>query len=313
MNSLYWKCNVILLLLLVSTTSYGQSNPPEWFTYPKEGEYVGVSVNLEGGYTMQDSHIQSAVMSAMLSYFLQHEENKVAFSNVFKGYTYGESSSSNSSSHLFSDFVMGYELVRLEKDKEERVWVSIKPSTEKEALSYGILSFSVENLYETNNKNGNETAYGRTRMSCTYRTLNDSIALYMELALQINPEQEDNGAQVSSPARDTFIYRIDSNRSIGNKYKDTPAVNISAQKEQQAEWMTRQALSKGFKGKSPHVASQRDKGASYLLSLLDAMIQRQELYVINPDTHKAERKKASKTYATFFSGDECFIFNDIVE
>ena len=113
----------------------------------------------------------------------------------------------------------------------------------------------------------------------------------------------------------SFMYRIGTNHSLGNFLIDGEKVflKIEHSKESpQKEWMVKQAAAKGYKGTSPDGAFLSDIGGCYLLALLDALMK-SEQYVINPETKQVERKKATKTYATFFHGNECFIFNDIVE
>lgn len=314
MITIFRKLSIALLTFWVCNALYGQSNPPEWFTYPKEGEYVGVSAKLDKESATQDSYVKSAIMSALVSYFLQSEEKNVAYSSITTGNSNGKTNYYESLSELFTEQFFGYELVRLEKDEEGYVWVAIKPITDQKSLSYGRFAIVAKDISDLKEKDGKMSSFNKgLNVSCAYETFSDSIAFNMEWNIGM-----ESGTTSEPASFESFKYIINTDRSPGSVGLDgkdnTTTVNMSQQEKQSAplERMHKQAVSKGFTGKKPYTSAQSDKGGAYLLALLDALLQK-ELYVINHDTNRTERKKASKTYATFFSGDECFIFNDTVE
>lgn len=147
------KIGVALLLLFVCTAMHGQSTPPEWFTYPKEGEYVGVSVKMEN-QVGRDCEMLSAIQSALLSYLLQNEMEEVVFQDLIRSVSSEGRSVSDALSQLSSRFALGYELVRMEKDTDGRMWVAIKPVADNEMGTFCLVSLSVKGLTELVEKNG---------------------------------------------------------------------------------------------------------------------------------------------------------------
>lgn len=313
------KIGVTLLLLLVCTAMHGQSTPPEWFTYPKEGEYVGVSVKMEN-QVGRDCEMLSAIQSALLSYLLQNEMEEVVFNELKSGMSSEGRSVSDALSQLSSRFTIGYELVRMEKDADGRVWVAIKPVRDNEMGTLCLVSLSVKELTKQVEKNGGMDSFTMSKMlSCS--SVHERDTVVMDLHWEVSEGSLSDGIKfinqkAPSPCLvQSFMYRIDTNHSLGNVGMDGEKDTLKVEDRKESiplEWMVKQASAKGYKGTSPDGASLSDIGGCYLLALLDALMK-SERYVINPETKQIERKKATKTYATFFYGDECFMFNNCID
>ncbi|MBQ8866487.1 MAG: hypothetical protein IJ013_02030 [Bacteroidaceae bacterium] len=295
----------LLLSVLFTIATYGQSTPPEWFTYPKKGEYVGVSVSLDEKMG-HDCEMKSAVMSALISYFLQCEMREVGFKSASQSIQTDSEEYGDQQTRLFWKNIIGYELVRMEKDAEGRVWVSIKPITEQTSHDMGVFSMMMNKSSNWSDKNNSKSVQFVLDLTCCYHTLmGDSVNMNLSWSEAVNGG--------SPQPRQAFKYHIATNRSLGSVGLDGKA-KISKDKsdgeDAPIEWMKNQASSKGYVGDFPYVASYSDLGGSYLLALSEALLSI-ELYVLN-DSNEVEYKKPTKTVATFFHGDACFMYNNCV-
>lgn len=313
------KLGVTMLLLSVGVVAHGQSTPPEWFTYPKQGEYVGVSVKMENRVG-QDCEMKSAVMSALISYLLQNEMKEADFRELISSVSSEERSKSDALCQLSSRFALDYELVRMEKDADGRVWVAIRTVADNEMGTSCLMLLSGKGITELVEKNGEMDSYNMSKMfSCSSVHENDTVV--MDLKWEISKESLSDvvkyaNQKESSPYPiQSFAYQIETNRSWGNVGLDGKKDTLKAEPNKEPapiEWMRKQASEKGYKGILPNSASFSDIGSSYLSALLETLMK-SELYVVNPETKQVERKKATRTYATFFHEGECFIFNDVMD
>lgn len=313
------KLGVTMLLLSVGVVMHGQSTPPEWFTYPKQGEYVGVSVKMENRVG-QDSEIKSAIVSALVSYFLQNEMKEVDFRELITSMSSAERSKSDALSLLSSKYALGYELVRMEKDADGRVWVAIRPVADNEPGTLCQVLLMGEGATEMVEKNGVVDSYNMSKkLSCASVHGKDTVEI--DFTWAIRKESLSDGVRwvkqndPSSYPVQSFVYRVETSRSGGNVGLDGKKDTLTAEPSKEPvpmEWMRKQASAKGYKGISPNSASLSDLGGGYLSALLETLMK-SELYVINPETKQVERKKATRTYATFFHEGECFIFNDVMD
>lgn len=305
------KIGVALLLLFVCTAMHGQSTPPEWFTYPKEGEYVGVSVGAGNG---NDEALKSAEMSALMSYILQQETEGI----VLRSLVSSLSDKEEAESILYAECAIEYELLRVEKGVDGHVWVAINPlkDVQKDA---GILSLSLSKRMASEKQAGQVVdKHEELFLQCLYVQQDDAVTQQMMWASETKGELE---------PLNYFSFKIDTGDSSDNQgessgdvvstvVENTTLPNARPQNPESLDWMIKNASSKGYKGKTPYKGKIDNMGASYLQALSEALFTT-NLYVFGEGTfglgEEIKRKKVTKTYATFFHGNECFIFNDIVE
>ncbi len=103
------RCKVIIAIVAacISAETIAQNlspagNVPEWFLSPAEGEYVGVSLPIKDG----EARTSSAVMSALMSYFVQNtsrvQHTDVTTSSMNVSYTITRSYFNSNSEYFIS-------------------------------------------------------------------------------------------------------------------------------------------------------------------------------------------------------------------
>lgn len=297
---------LIIFLFVVQQCAFGQTTPPEWFTYPKDGEYVGVSIKGNDDYNSQEGEIKSAVISAFMSYFLQNAVNGVRFNQLIQSIKDGECITQNHHTELAYNTVIGYDLVRLEKDAEGHLWVAIKPITDQRSHNLGYFSCFIQQYAQVKEENDKSLCAFKYGVLCKYKSLSgDSIVLDMSCEEKHNNQEPDQFNQ-------HILYQIKTKESryhIGLEEGMQTLRHCS----QPSALISQKVSTKGLGHIEPKTETSTDVGISYWLCNIKTLLNT-DLY---EEAHQSDakllvntfNKKATKTHATFFHKNTCFMYN----
>lgn len=291
----------ILLLFITQLCVYGQTTPPDWFTYPREGEYVGVSVKMSESYG-ENCEVKSAVMSAFLSYFLQKSKKDLRFGQISHSYNSTGVTTTKSSTELHWNEIIGYDLVRLEKDKDGLVWVAIKPITDQKSHNLGYLKLNIKGFEECLKEKNKQSTNASWNATGIYVTLQKDTILFEATCGESYDDQHPNVLHQS------VMYNVQTIGSFGvlrgNDQPKKLTCNYLVPK-----WMSQQTLSKGLGNITPTKATSSNVGASFLLCQLKALMQPHLYEFKKSATNNLADKKATKTHAVFFDQTNCYLYN----
>lgn len=159
-----------------------QGDIPAWFTYPEEGEYVGVSPNKIKDPVLKE---KASEMIALLSYafcherkgmseadFLEHVENNPNFHSTISQ----QKSESVSKRPLELEFSIDYNVSKRHVGNDGSVWVSIRPKKGKNKLrlssnnetTLGTETKGDEIISNMKSKNLVNLQYGKSLLSCAW-------------------------------------------------------------------------------------------------------------------------------------------------
>lgn len=227
---------IILMFALLPTMSafsqqvdpkLGQGDIPAWFTYPQEGEYVGVSPDKIKDPVLKE---KAAEMIALLSYVLCQERKGMNETDYLENVkneqiSYSTDSPQNSEYKSVSkiplelEFSIDYFVSKRHVGNDGSVWVSIKPGKGKNKLilssntdtTFGTETKGDEVLNSLKSKNFVNLQYGKSVMSCAWDLSNlqndqTSLASNNTFALKIEHQGKSEVVGVNENSKTQNLY-----------------------------------------------------------------------------------------------------------